>query len=161
MVWETTTSGPSPLTQQPILQKTLDRRNKKVERHAVVVPEKAKSTRESPIRNVISHKDVPRHAVSVKTTTSSARNATPTKVNRTTQGPPTDPKNISTHAIEKRRGAKHEWLKMVESERKNIAEEMKHYKFSSANVTLDSLIPEKGGRPVRAVVRMYRVAMVV
>ena len=119
----------------------------------MVVPEKAKPTRESPIRNVISHKDVPRHAVSVKTTKSSARNATPTKAHGTSQVPPTGPKNASRHVVEKRRGAKHEWLKMVESERNNIAEEMKYYKFRSANVTLDSLIPERGGRPVRAVVR--------
>ena len=60
-------------------------------------------------------------------------------------------KNVSRQ--EKSRGAKHEWLKMVELERQNIGEEMKHYKFHSANVTLDSLIPERGGRPVRAVVR--------
>ena len=60
-------------------------------------------------------------------------------------------KNVSRQ--EKSRGAKLEWLKMVESERQNIGEEMKHYKFRSANVTLESLIPERGGRPVRAVVR--------
>ena len=42
---------------------------------------------------------------------------------------------------------------MVELERQNIAAEMKHYKFRSANVTVDSLIPERGGHPVRAVVR--------
>ena len=63
------------------------------------------------------------------------------------------PPAIDVSRQEKSRGAKHEWLKMVESERQNIGEEMKHYKFRSANVTLESLIPERGGRPVRAVVR--------
>ena len=62
----------------------------------------------------------------------------------------TTDKNVSGHAAEKSR---HEWLKMVELERQNIAAEMKHYKFRSANVTVDSLIPERGGHPVRAVVR--------
>ena len=62
----------------------------------------------------------------------------------------TTAKNVSGHAAEKSR---HEWLKMVELERQNIAAEMKHYKFRSANVTVDSLIPERGGHPVRAVVR--------
>ena len=62
----------------------------------------------------------------------------------------TPAQNVSRHAAEKSR---HEWLKMIELERQNIAEEMKHYKFHSANVSLDSLIPKRGGNPVRAVVR--------
>ena len=60
----------------------------------------------------------------------------------------THPENVAQHAVEK-----NEWLKMVESERQNIMEEMKQYKFHSGNVTLSSLIPERGGHPVRAVVR--------
>ena len=60
----------------------------------------------------------------------------------------THPEKVAQHAVEK-----NEWLKMVESERQNIMEEMKQYKFHLRNVTLSSLIPERGGHPVRAVVR--------
>ena len=41
---------------------------------------------------------------------------------------------------------------MLESERRNIVKEMRDYKFRQANVTMDSLIPERGGQPTRAVV---------
>ena len=62
-------------------------------------------------------------------------------------------KKVSRKETSSKSGTKHEKLTMLQSERQNIAEEMKHYKFRPADRTLDSLIPERGGHPVRAVVR--------
>ena len=50
---------------------------------------------------------------------------------------------------------RYKWHKMVESERLNIIQEMRNYTFSPVNVSLDSLIPERGGQPRRAVVKSY------
>ena len=46
---------------------------------------------------------------------------------------------------------------MLESERSNIVKEMRDYKFGQANVTMDSLIPERGGQPTRAVVICHNI----
>ena len=46
---------------------------------------------------------------------------------------------------------------MLESERSNIVKEMRDYKFGQANVTMDSLIPERGGQPIRAVVIRHNI----
>ena len=83
-------------------------------------------------------------------------------VKTTTRNPKTPSKSVSRHTVTtannvsrqemRRRRTEFGWLSMVESERKNIVKEMMHYRFHSSDATLDSLIPERGGRPVRAVV---------
>ena len=44
------------------------------------------------------------------------------------------------------------YVPILNAERPNITREMAGYKFARAGTTLADMIPEEGGRPVRAVV---------